>query len=71
LEYFERSLVIAEEYSERNYIPLTLNNISTLYFDKGNYVKAIEYSKRAVLIQEEVGNFTILYCLYIVAFIKI
>ena len=47
LEYFNIALNDAKKIGDQNLIAAILQNTGTVYFDKGEYVKSIEYSREA------------------------
>jgi tetratricopeptide (TPR) repeat protein len=56
LEYFLKSLKLAEEIEYRIYQATCLGNIGLVYSDLGNYPKALEYHFKAQKIDEALNN---------------
>ena len=55
LDYFNRSLAIKEEISDKHGIGVSLHNIGNVYYSKGDYKKAEEYLEKSLSIQKEIG----------------
>ncbi len=56
LEYYERSLKIAEELGDRSGVAQSLHQIGMIHQERGEYDKALEYYDRSLKIKEELGN---------------
>ncbi len=56
LEYYEKSLKIAEEIGDKRGIGISYNNIGNIYSVQGNYEKALEYYAKSLKIAEEIGD---------------
>ena len=55
LDYFERSLAIAEELGDNSGISLGITGIGFVYFYKGDYKKAEEYLEKSLALANESG----------------
>ena len=55
LEYFEKSLKIAEEIGDKRGIGNSYNHIGLISNEQGNYAKALEYYEKSLKIYEEIG----------------
>jgi CHAT domain-containing protein len=59
LQSWEQALIIYREIKDRKGESITLNNLSFVYFDLGDYPKTIEYSQQLLTIAKEIKNRTI------------
>ena len=58
LEYYQRSLKIAEEIGDKTGMASTIGNIGIIFYYQGDYPKALEYYQRSLKITEEIGDKT-------------
>jgi len=56
LDYFQRSLTISKEISDKSGMAGSLNNIGVIYRNKGYYPKALDYYQRCLKILEEISD---------------
>jgi len=56
LDYYSRSLKIAEELGDKESIGFTLGNIGSIYTTLGKYKEAEDHLRRALLIVKEIGS---------------
>ena len=56
IEYFTRSLKLAEETNDTKNIINSINNIGVIYDQQGNNKKAMEYYMRSLVLSEKLGN---------------
>ena len=56
LNYYNRSLEIANSIGDKEGMSLNINNIAVYYQDKAEYDKAIEYHNRAFIIRDKLGD---------------
>jgi len=56
LDYYKKSLVIREEFSDKSGKATTLFNIGNLYWKKSDLNSALDYMKQGLVIDEELGN---------------
>ena len=56
LDYYERSLTIAEELGDKRGMGQILMAIGNVHFEKSDYDKALDYYERSLAIQEEIGD---------------
>ena len=59
IEYYKRSLAIAQEIPDDRLIPGILNNIGLVYFNLGNYAEALGNFFEAIKRAEETGNLNV------------
>jgi adenylate cyclase len=56
LEYYQRSIKIAEEIGNKEISSIAINNIGNIYFRQEDYHKALKYYQRSLKIKEELGD---------------
>ena len=56
MDYYSRSLKIREEIGDEKGIALSLNNIGTIYNDKGQVKEALVYYNRSLKIYEDLDD---------------
>jgi len=56
LEYYFRSLILAEEIGNRGSVASKLGNIANVYSDQGDFSKALNYYFKALKMNEELGR---------------
>jgi tetratricopeptide (TPR) repeat protein len=56
IEYFTRSLKMAEEHNDYRNISSALNNIGVIYYEQGQTQKAIEYYSRSLALNEKLNK---------------
>ena len=56
LEYYHRSLKLAEEIGNKAGAAATLNSIGNLYYSQGNDAQALEYFEQSLKLKQEVGD---------------
>ncbi|MFT4927184.1 MAG: tetratricopeptide (TPR) repeat protein, partial [Phenylobacterium sp.] len=56
LTHYKKSLVIRQQLEDKQGEGVTLNSISTIYYDQGNYDIAVGYLQRSLVIRQEVGD---------------
>jgi CHAT domain-containing protein/Tfp pilus assembly protein PilF len=56
IEYYKKSLAIAEELVKKDQRAILLNNIGGVYYSWGKYDNAIEYFEKVLAITEELGH---------------
>jgi serine phosphatase RsbU (regulator of sigma subunit)/uncharacterized protein HemY len=56
IDYYLKSLKIAEEIENKRFISTNLGNIGIIYKYQGNYSKALDYYLKALKIAEEINN---------------
>lgn len=56
IDYFERSLAISIEISDKSGIAGSLNNIGIIFRKKGYYPKALDYYQQSLKIMEEISD---------------
>ena len=56
LEYYQRSLTIREEISDKGGIAGILNNLGMIYMKQGDYPKALDYYQRSLEISSKISD---------------
>ncbi|HEY0031481.1 MAG TPA: tetratricopeptide repeat protein [Bacteroidia bacterium] len=56
IDYFRRSLKIAEEINDLKSMASCINNIGVIYFEMGSYEKALEYYSKGLVLNEKMNN---------------
>jgi CHAT domain-containing protein len=56
LEFFLRSLALAEELDYKDTVVNHLRNIANIYYEKGDYEKSLEYAERSITIARQIGS---------------
>src|ERR1051325_1407162 len=56
LEYYYKSLQLAEQFADKNKTGISMNNIGLVYFSQGNYQKAVECYQKSRQLFAEAGN---------------
>ncbi len=56
MEYYHRSIFLAEQIGFRRCLMGTLLNIGNVYFILGDYVRALEQYERSLLLNDEIGH---------------
>ncbi|MBL7912498.1 MAG: tetratricopeptide repeat protein [Bacteroidia bacterium] len=56
IEYFTRSLKMAEEHNDFKNVSSALNNIGVIYYEQGQNGKAIEYYSRSLALSEKLNK---------------
>jgi tetratricopeptide (TPR) repeat protein len=56
LEYYKKSLKIAEKIGDRSGIAITLHQIGNIHYREGEYKSALEYYQKSLKIAEEIGD---------------
>jgi class 3 adenylate cyclase/Tfp pilus assembly protein PilF len=56
LEYYQTSLTLCEEISDKSGMASNLNNIGAIYSNKGYYPEALNFYQRCIKIREEISD---------------
>ena len=56
IDYYQQSLVIAQEIGDRSGIATSFNNLGNAYYSLGEYNKAIDYYQQSLVIAQEIGD---------------
>ncbi|MDP3480278.1 MAG: tetratricopeptide repeat protein, partial [Desulfoprunum sp.] len=56
LQFLQTALHLCREIGDKKGEGATLNNISTIYFDRGDYDTALQYLQQSLAIQQEIGD---------------
>jgi tetratricopeptide (TPR) repeat protein len=56
LDYFERSLTIAEEVGNKTDVAHSLNRLGCYYIEKGNFNEALSYFEKSLAFYQDLGN---------------
>jgi CHAT domain-containing protein len=56
LDYYQRSLKLAEQLGDKSVVPAVLNNVGLVLSGQGNYAQALESFQKSLLLSEQQGT---------------